>query len=193
MAHAIDDAGIPSRLLALVAALGACAALAAATPSGASATDRLLAPTRSCPNPASSASAPVQIGAMLCYHAYARHRLGLAPLRRSTALDRSAGLKSRWIVACRSFSHTACGRSFTSAFSAANYLHGNWFVGENLAWGSSFTGTARNTFERWLQSPRHREDIVRAEWHDIGIAFLHVVRLFGSRDVMVWAVDFGRH
>jgi uncharacterized protein YkwD len=182
-----------SRLLALACALGVCAAPVAGAAGSASASDQLLAPTRFCPDPASSAPARVQVSAMLCYHAYARRRLGLAPLRLSGALDRSAGLKTRWIIACRAFSHTACGRSFTSAFSAVDYLYGDWVVGENLAWGSGFPGTVRNTFDRWLHSPEHREDIIRPDWRDIGMAFVHVVRLFGFPDVTVWAVHFGRH
>jgi uncharacterized protein YkwD len=182
-----------ARLRAVLCALGVCALCWLGSPSTAFAADGLLAPPSSCPDPVSSAPASAQIRAMLCYHAYARRRLGLTTLSRSSALNRSAGLKSRWIVTCRTFSHTACRRPFTSVFGDADYLTGNWFVGENLAWGSSSSGTVRSTFDRWLNSPPHRQDIIRPEWHDIGMAFMHVFRLFGSTDVTVWVVHFGRH
>jgi uncharacterized protein YkwD len=159
--------------------------------SNAFARDPLLAPARACPNPAVSASERMQIDAMLCYHDYARRHLGLPVLRGAAPLYRSAGLKLRWIVVCRAFSHTPCSRPFVSAFNAVNYTRGNWRAGENLAWGSGSTGGVRTVFEMWLHSPGHRENITRPEWRSIGMSRLHAVNLFGQPDVTLWVVHFG--
>lgn len=176
------------RTLAVVL-LGLCAAAGTATK--ASARDPLLAPARACPDPAVSAAARTQIDAMLCYHAYARRRLGLRVLRGAPPLYRSAGLKLRWIVVCRAFSHTPCNRPFVSAFSTVNYTQGNWSAGENLAWGSGPRGSVRAMFDMWLHSAGHRENIMRPEWRSIGISRLHAVNLFGQPEVTLWVVHFG--
>ncbi|MDX6408314.1 MAG: hypothetical protein QOE13_1385 [Gaiellaceae bacterium] len=182
------------RRIGLAAALlTSAAALALAIVPSASARDALLAPDRVCPNPAVSAPTRPQIAAMLCYHAYARRRLGLPALRVAGPLYRSAGLKLQWIVACGEFTHTPCGRPFVSAFSAENYTRGNWRVGENLAWGTSSLGRVREIFERWLRSPEHRQNIGRPEWHEIGLSLVRTIHVFGRENVTVWVAHFGSH
>jgi len=181
-----------NRRIRIAALLGtSTAALALAVAPNASASDPLLAPERVCPNPALSAPARPQIAAMLCYHAYARRRLGVRVLRSATALYRSADLKMRWIIACRAFTHTPCGRPFVSAFSSERYTQGNWRVGENLAWGSGSLGRVREIFDRWLQSPEHRKNISRPDWREIGVSLVHTMRLFGWENVTVWVTHFG--
>src|SRR5213593_696446 len=65
-----------------------------------------------------------------------RVHYGLRPLHRAARLDQSALLKAEEIRACRSFSHTPCGNSFTRTFQQTGYFHGTVRVGENLYWGS---------------------------------------------------------
>ena len=153
----------------------------------------LLAPRGVCPDPEMSAPARAQIKAMLCYHAYARRRLGVRQLRPVAPLDRSSALKARWIVGCRAFTHTPCGRSFITAFRDVDYIHGNWVVGENLAWGSGSRGTVRALFDAWLHSPPHREAIIRSDWREIGISLIRVPRIFGQAEVALWVSNFGAH
>jgi uncharacterized protein YkwD len=180
------------RRISIIASLGAAIlALAAAPNAGAS--DRLLAPAHFCPNPALSAPEHAQIDAMLCYHAYARRRLGVRVLRSVLPLYRSAALKARWIFACRRFTHTPCGHPFTSAFGDADYTQGTWSVGENLGWGSGLPAGVREMFAAWLDSPEHRLNIVRPGWREIGLARVHAIRLFGYDDVTVWVAHFGSH
>jgi uncharacterized protein YkwD len=179
-----------SRKISILAVLGILAAAALAVSPKASA-GSLLAPDHFCPNPALSAPARTQIDAMLCYHAYARRRLGVRGLHRVAPLYRSAGLKAQWISMCRTFTHNPCGRPFESAFSSANYAQGSRAFGENLAWGSGSRGRAREMFEIWLHSPGHRENISSPEWREIGVALLHSIHLFGSENVTLWVVHFG--
>jgi uncharacterized protein YkwD len=174
---------------ALLLSVGAALLLPAAVEAG----DPLLAPEHVCPNPALSAPAHAQVKAMLCYHGYARRRLALRVLRPSPSLYRSAGLKLRWIIGCRAFSHRPCGRPFNSAFSDANYTYGTWKVGENLAWGSGEVGRVRNLFGMWLHSPGHRRNITRPEWGEIGVSHVRTVRILGYPNVTVWVAHFGTH
>jgi uncharacterized protein YkwD len=180
----------PSRRL--FALLLLCAIGTAVVAADAGARDRLLAPEHVCPNPALSAAPRIQLGAMLCYHRYARMQAGL-PLRRVKSLARAAELKARWIVSCRIFTHSPCGHSFMSGFQQSGYIWGNWLVGENIGWGSGPVGRARPMFVAWLRSAEHRENIVRPRLGEIGIARIQTIRLFGYRDVAVWVTDFGSH
>jgi uncharacterized protein YkwD len=173
------------------AVLAACTAFVVVAPSQAAARDPLLAPERACPNPALSAPVQVQMRAMLCYHGWARRRLGLPFLRLVLPLRRSAVLKARWIDECNRFTHVPCGHPFVSAFSDVGYTRGNWFVGENLAWGAGPSGRVRAMFLAWLRSPEHRANIIRPEWRSIGLARLHGARLFGATNVTLWVAHFG--
>jgi uncharacterized protein YkwD len=173
--------------------LAVCAALAFATAADGAEPDRLLAPEHLCPNPAVSAASGVQLKAMLCYHDYARRQMGERILRRVGPLQRSAALKARWVSVCRQFTHVPCGHSLRAAFSEVGYTRGTWAVGENLGWGTGPLGRVRDMFAAWLDSPPHRQDIIRREWREIGLARIHAVSLFGRDDVTLWVAHFGAH
>jgi len=177
----------------MVVLLGACAALAFAVAADAAGRDRLLAPEHLCPNPALSASPRVQTTAMLCYHDYARLQMGEPVLRSVSSLQRSAVLKARWVAVCRRFTHVPCGHSLRSAFSEVGYIRGDWMIGQNLGWGAGPLGRVRDMFAAWLRSPAHREDIIRPEWREMGLARIHALRLFGADDVTLWVAHFGAH
>jgi uncharacterized protein YkwD len=170
-----------------------CSILALVIAADAGARDRLLAPEHFCPNPALNAPPRAQIEAMLCYHRYARRRVGLPSLRTAWPLSRSAVLKARMLNGCRCFTHTPRGRSMDTVFRSVGYIRGNWTIGENLGWGSGDVGGVRAMFLAWLRSPGHRENIIRPGWREIGIARLHVPHLFGYDGVTLWVTHFGSH
>jgi uncharacterized protein YkwD len=173
--------GLAAAVAAVAAALLVGSAAGARTP--------LLAPPSVCPDPALSAPLQVQIEAMRCFHNYARHALAREALEEEVQLDRSAALKGRWIETCRQFSHTACGRPLTSAFS--QFLSGDWQVGENLAAWPGSLGRVREIFAAWLRSAPHRQNLLRPDWTQIGIARVAGVPLFGGTSVTLWVVHFG--
>jgi uncharacterized protein YkwD len=43
-----------------------------------------------------------------------------------------------------------------------------WSIGENLVWGSALD--AAEALRLWMASPEHRQNILTAEWREIGIA-----------------------
>ena len=131
---------------------------------------------------AAACAGPVE--QMLCYHERVRRRYGLAPLRRSAALDASARLKGDRILRCRVFAHQPCGDSFIRTFRLAGYLPwpGGWIIGENLA--SGFL-TPWGAFEGFMHSPHHRANILNREFRQIGIY------QSSSPWGPLWVVEFG--
>src|SRR4051812_32090498 len=98
----------------MTVSLAVLAALFAAGPAQALKIHHLLAKPSACAHQ-NDADAPfaVQEQAMRCMTNYARRHAGRAKLADAEDLDRSAEMKSRDIVRCDSFSHSACGRHFT--------------------------------------------------------------------------------
>jgi uncharacterized protein YkwD len=165
----------------VAAAATAAAACALAWPAGAAAA--------SCGSPAATAAVADQERALLCLVDGFRRSHGLRPLQRLARLDVAARLKARAIVECGQFSHTPCGRSFSSTFARAGYRSTR--VGENLAWGTRGRGTARAVFGSLVASPSHRANFLSRRWRHVGI---HMRRgpLFGYRGANLWVVTFGR-
>lgn len=93
---------------------------------------------------------------------------------------------------CQSFSHTACGQPFAAVFQRVGYFQGRARIGENIAWGSGVAGSARTTFQNWLNSPPHRENLLARGWRDEGVNFVRAPSLFGAPNVVVWVLQFGR-
>jgi uncharacterized protein YkwD len=118
---------------------------------------------------------------------------GLHGLRGSQKLNRSSVMKAEDIRRCGSFSHTPCGMSFTRTFQQTGYFRGRVLVGENLYWGSGSLGDAPHALAAWLASPPHRANLLRPDWHDVGIGLVHAPSLFGAGNVWVYVMQFGRH
>jgi uncharacterized protein YkwD len=170
---------IPLALLLLLAAL----------PAGASAS--LVAPPSACPEGISpTAPAAAQEQGMLCMVNYARAQTGEQPLSDDGTLTESASDKSRDVLECDSFSHTACGREFTYWMRATGYLSMPcWRVGENLAWGAGEYGSMRSIFRAWMRSPEHRANIL-GDYAETGID-VRSGTLGGIAGTKVWAEHFG--
>jgi uncharacterized protein YkwD len=166
-----------------VAATETATAAAAAAP-----TQQLIAPASACPNQTGpGAPAGQQLRAMRCLTDFARQGRGLPPLADSAVLDRAAGRKSAEILRCDSFSHEACGHSFT--YWMEQFGYDGCSEGENIAWGNGRLGSVREIFRAWMHSAGHRENIL-GPYEEIGIG-LRVGRLEGNAGAHVWTQDFG--
>ena len=177
-----------ARKLALLAFVALTLLSASAAPAGAAG---LIAPTTVCPDQeALDAAAAVQEQAMLCMANYARAQSGETALAEEEPLVESARDKARDILACDSFSHTACGREFTYWMRETGYMSAEcWRVGENLAWGAGEYGSVRAIFRAWMRSPEHRENIL-GDFDQTGID-LRTGTLDGTAGTRVWAQHFG--
>jgi uncharacterized protein YkwD len=143
-----------------------------------------------CPQPSSEAPAAAQVTAMLCLTNAARAQYGEAPLEVNAQLAESATDKTADILNCDSFSHTACGRSFSYWIWQSGYVTNScWKIGENLAWGAGAYGTTDSIFRAWLRSPTHRANVL-GEYTQVGISTA-VGPLEGEKSARVWTVHFG--
>lgn len=137
-----------------------------------------------------SASASAQERTMRCMINYARRKSESRPLDNTPVLDRSARHKSTDILRCQSFSHTACGRSFTYWMDRLGYAHGCHDAGENIAWGSGRYATVRSIMRTWVNSAGHRRNMLSPTFTDLGVG-LRVGRLEGADGAHVWTTHFG--
>src|SRR3954462_1192523 len=156
------------------ATLLATAVVALAAPAGAHAS----AQTAACPGadvvPAAGNLAQIS-QATLCLLNDERAAAGLRPLQYSAALTVPSAAYSTKMVTQNFFAHESPdGSTLTSRLTAAGYIDpdGDWFVGENLAWGQGNLATARNIAVAWMNSPGHRHNILEPEFTEVGIGIV---------------------
>ena len=174
--------------------------VAGASHAGELAPHPLLAPTSKCGNQTNtSLSASDQERVMRCMHNYARNTKGLRALAADSRLRDSSNLKSRDILDCDEFSHTACGRDMVHHIRKVGYNSGAscWGAAENIAWGSGSHATVREIMNGWLYSDGHRTNILNRRYRDVGVGLrvgeLDLRRSGGPRvtDAHVWTGHFG--
>jgi uncharacterized protein YkwD len=117
-----------------------------------------------------------QVGqATLCLLNDERAAAGMRPLQYSAALTVPSAAYSTKMVTENFFAHESPdGSTLTSRLEAAGYINpdGDWFVGENLAWGQGNLATARSIAIAWMNSPGHRHNILEPEFTEVGIGIV---------------------
>jgi len=97
-----------------------------------------------------------------------RLTFGLKPLERDPALDQAARIKLDDMFENQYFDHFApdgtMGAGEVSQLAGYEYL----LVGENLAWGGF--RDSRHLVESWMNSPGHRDNILKTDFKEIGLA-----------------------
>ena len=153
-----------------------------------------VAPESVCPG-AKALAAPAgdQQETMLCLLNYARRVHGLGALATSDSLMQSSRIKADDIARCSDFSHTACGATVVSAFERASYVspYQTSRFGENLAWGAADAGSPRGALLGWLESDKHRENLLKSDWTEQGISLVYVGEFRGIADSRIWVSHFG--
>jgi uncharacterized protein YkwD len=145
----------------------------------------LVAPRSKCAGQANiKAPEPRQEDAMRCLINYARDHAGSGGLNSHRKLEKAAGRKVGDVVRC-GFSHTACGNPADLYAHRTGYISGSWQFGENLAQGKGKRGSARNILQAWLNSPPHRDTMLRGSFDDIGLG------LRQRGDMGVWVMQVG--
>jgi uncharacterized protein YkwD len=132
--------------------------------------------------------------ATLCLINAERRGHNLRPLRLNQRLSKAAQDHSRDMVRRRYFSHTTPdGSSFVQRIRGAGYLRAarTWIVGENLGWGWRRLGTAAQIVRAWMNSPPHREEILRPSFREAGIGVVSGVPRPLPRGGATYTVDFG--
>jgi len=131
--------------------------------------------------------------AILCLLNGERASHGLRPLHSNGRLSRAARAWARRMVKQRFFSHEAGRSSPLSRVKRTGYVHGNWSVGENIAWGNGPFATPRSIVNGWMHSPGHRANILRGQFKDIGIGIRLGAPGQGLSGGATYVTDFGKH
>lgn len=101
----------------------------------------------------------------------AAHRLPL--LTRQKQLDSFASGFARQMVSRKFFSHDVPGGpTFASRARASAYARGARtmpMMGENIAWATAELATPAEIVTAWMNSPGHRENILRRQFREIGV------------------------
>lgn len=102
-----------------------------------------------------------------------RTSFGLGPVQPNGALRNAALSHSDEMVAQQYFEHTSPqGVTFIDRIEATGYMRGarSWIVGENLVWGSGPLSTPQSLVTAWMNSPPHRENLLKPRFNEIGVA-----------------------
>src|SRR3954454_7838594 len=117
-----------------------------------------------------------QVGqATLCLLNDERAAAGLRPLTYSATLTQPSAAYSTRMVGENFFAHVSPdGSTLESRLTAARYIapDGDWFVGENLAWGQGNLATARSIAIAWMNSAGHRHNILEPDFTEVGIGIV---------------------
>jgi uncharacterized protein YkwD len=98
-----------------------------------------------------------------------RENCGLTPLKWSDDVARIARLHSENMANFNFFSHTGVDGSMVN--DRADFLGiRKWqAIGENIAYNQGFENPVEFAVERWMKSPKHRENLLSSRWKESGI------------------------
>jgi hypothetical protein len=150
-----------------LAAVAALAALALCAPATARADDCAGADV------VPAADNVVVVGqATLCLLNQQRAANGIGPLVENAALSTASAGYSQRMVAQGFFGHESPdGGTLVQRLTDAGYLGDDdaWVVGENIGWGQASLATARSMVTAWMNSPGHRENLLSADYGQVGL------------------------
>jgi uncharacterized protein YkwD len=110
--------------------------------------------------------------ATLCLLNQQRAANGIGPLVENAALSTASAGYSQRMVAQGFFGHESPdGGTLVQRLTAAGYLGDDdaWVVGENIGWGQASLATARSMVTAWMNSPGHRENLLSADYTQVGL------------------------
>jgi uncharacterized protein YkwD len=110
--------------------------------------------------------------ATLCLLNQQRAANGIGPLVENAALTTASAGYSQRMVAQGFFAHESPdGGTLVQRLTAVGYLGGDdaWVVGENIGWGQASLATARSMVDAWMNSPGHRENLLSADYSEVGL------------------------
>jgi uncharacterized protein YkwD len=98
---------------------------------------------------------------------------GLGAVQPNGDLRDAALSHSNEMVAQQYFEHTSPqGVTFIDRIESTGYMRGarSWIVGENLVWGTGPLSTPQSLVTAWMNSPPHRENLLKPQFREIGVA-----------------------
>jgi uncharacterized protein YkwD len=121
----------------------------------------------------SGLSEPQMESSIDCLINQERASYGLQPVAPNGDLRQAALSHSNEMVSQGYFEHTSpAGVTFMDRIESSGYMHKarSWVVGENLVWGTGPRSTPQALVTSWMNSPPHRENLLRPNFREIGIA-----------------------
>jgi uncharacterized protein YkwD len=150
---------------------------------------------------ASASATPAEVAkrtvvrATLCTLNAERARHGLSRLKLNKKLSAAARRHARDMVLRDFFAHDSPGGgSFVDRIRRSGYLKGagRWSVGENLAWGTHDRSAPSAITGMWMDSPRHRANILNSSFREVGIGVAFGAPVAGLvKPAATYATEFG--
>jgi len=118
-------------------------------------------------------SQPQMESSIACLINVQRTSSGLQPVSPNGELRQAALSHSNEMISQSYFEHTSpAGVTFEDRIERTGYMRNarSWLVGENLVWGTGQLSTPQAVVTAWMNSPPHRENLLRPTFREIGIA-----------------------
>jgi uncharacterized protein YkwD len=131
--------------------------------------------------------------AVVCLHNRIRAQNGLGTLAENSALAAAGNAHAGDMVARGYFDHdTPEGGTFDQRILAAGYVseYDGWTVGENLIWSTGTLATPAALMQSWMNSPHHRENILKASYRELGLG-IRLGTPTGSAAGVTLSAEFG--
>jgi uncharacterized protein YkwD len=126
---------------------------------------------------------------VLVLHNKARKERGLRPLCADPGLTRAARSHSREMIEEGYFSHSSYDGESTGE-RLKRFGYDQSVRGENLAGGTSINGEPDSTFQRWMNSPGHRANVLDSRFRPVGVG-TSTGTFKGFEEYTMYTVDFG--
>lgn len=98
-----------------------------------------------------------------------REKSGLSPLKWSDDVARIARLHSQNMANYNFFSHAGIDGLLVSDRADVLGINKWQAIGENIAYNQGFDNPVEFAVERWMQSPKHRDNLLSSRWKESGI------------------------
>jgi uncharacterized protein YkwD len=98
---------------------------------------------------------------------------GLGAVQPNSDLRQAALSHSKEMIDEGYFEHTSPeGLTFVERIQGTGYMRNvrSWIVGENLVWGTEQLSTPDALVTAWMNSPPHRENLLKPRFREIGVA-----------------------
>jgi uncharacterized protein YkwD len=131
--------------------------------------------------------------ALICLHNQVRAQNGLVTLAPNNALTAAAAGHSDDMVERGYFEHdTPEGGTFDQRVMAAGYAANGegWDLGENLIWGTGELATPAGLMRSWMASEHHRDNILKADYRELGFG-IHLGNPSGTAEGVTVTAEFG--
>lgn len=98
-----------------------------------------------------------------------RAKCGLAPLKWSDDVAKIARLHSENMANYNFFSHTGIDGTMVNDRADLLGIRKWQAIGENIAFNQGFENPVEFAVERWMASPKHRDNLLSSRWRESGI------------------------